>query len=272
MRPERVEVPVLERAATHRAKVERQRPVAEEYLEARNAFRAVRRSECHVEDLVTLARVRHDVSLAAGRPMIARLDRSAEASGFAGHEQVASIAARGPVTPDHIIRTKRVPLIVDDDPTGAVRGFADAYGDYFRRHTDGRLTMIDSAPRWAVWRGRGLIAFGPTVADGNVVHDIAEHTAAVIQRSEALGGWCPARGGRPLRRRVLGARAGEAPKARRGSIARRSRRVRDGLGERNRTRAVARELTRQGAVVVGADIRDLARDDDVRPGKHLLAT
>jgi rhamnose utilization protein RhaD (predicted bifunctional aldolase and dehydrogenase)/NAD(P)-dependent dehydrogenase (short-subunit alcohol dehydrogenase family) len=242
---------------------------AEEYLDARGAFRAVRRSTCETENLVALARVRRDVSLAAGRPMIARLDRSAEACGFAGREQVARIAARGPVTPDHIIRTKRVPLILEDDPTGAVRGFADAYGDYFRRHADASLTMLDAAPRWAVWRGRGLIAFGPTVADANVVHDIAEHTAAVIQWSEALGGWCPLgeadlfaveyweleqaklrkRGpGRPLDGRVAFV-TGSA----------------SGIG-----RAVARELTRQGAVVVGADIRDVARDEDVRPGKHIL--
>jgi rhamnose utilization protein RhaD (predicted bifunctional aldolase and dehydrogenase)/NAD(P)-dependent dehydrogenase (short-subunit alcohol dehydrogenase family) len=242
---------------------------AEEYLEERGAFRAVRRRECGADDLVTLARLRRDVSNAAGRPMIARLDRSAEACGFAAHEQVASIAARGPVTPDHIIRTKRVPLILGEDPTDAVRGFADAYGDYFRRHSDGNLTMLDPAPRWAVWRGRGVIAFGPTVADANVVHDIAEHTVAVIQWSEAIGGWCPLgeadlfaveyweleqaklrkRGaGRPLDGRVAFV-TGSA----------------SGIG-----RAVARELTRQGAAVVGADVRDVARGDDVRPGEHLL--
>ncbi|HEV3483822.1 MAG TPA: class II aldolase/adducin family protein, partial [Vicinamibacterales bacterium] len=163
---------------------------AEEYLDARGAFRSVRRSECGAEDLVTLARVRREVAAAAGRPMVARLNRSAEACGFAGHEKVESIAARGPVTPDHVIRTKRVPVILADDPIDAVRSYGDAYGEYFRRHADGGLTMLDPAPRWAVWRGRGLIAFGHTVAEANVVHDIAEHTAAVIQWAEALGGWC----------------------------------------------------------------------------------
>lgn len=241
---------------------------AEEYLDARGAFRSVRRSEGVEEDFITLARLRREVSAVAGRPMVARLDRSSEACGFAGHERVESIASRGPVTPDHIIRTKRVPIIVDKDPMEPVRGFAEAYTDYFQHHTNGRLTMLDAAPRWAVWRGRGVIAFGHTVADANIVRDIAEHTVAAIQWAEALGGWSPLseadlfaveyweleqaklkkRGaGRPLDGRVAFVTGAAS-----------------GIG-----RAVARELGRQGAAVVGADINDAPDDADRTAGIHL---
>jgi rhamnose utilization protein RhaD (predicted bifunctional aldolase and dehydrogenase)/NAD(P)-dependent dehydrogenase (short-subunit alcohol dehydrogenase family) len=240
---------------------------AEAYLEARGAFRGVRRSACGPEDLVTLARVRQEVSTTAGRPMVARLDRSGEACGFAAHEHVARIATRGPVTPDHIIRTKRVPVMLAHDPVYAVREFAEAYADYYRRHAAEGLTMLDPAPRWAVWPGRGVIAFGATVADADIVRDIAEHTVAAIQWAEALGGWCPLgeadlfaveyweleqaklrkRGaGRPLDGRVAFVTGAAS-----------------GIG-----RAVARELSRQGAAVVGADIRD-AVDADTAAVRHL---
>jgi rhamnose utilization protein RhaD (predicted bifunctional aldolase and dehydrogenase)/NAD(P)-dependent dehydrogenase (short-subunit alcohol dehydrogenase family) len=240
---------------------------AEAYLEARGAFRGVRRSACGPEDLVTLARVRQEVSTTAGRPMVARPDRSGEACGFAAHEHVARIATRGPVTPDHIIRTKRVPVMLAHDPVHAVREFAEAYADYYRRHAAEGLTMLDPTPRWAVWPGRGIIAFGATVADADIVRDIAEHTVAAIQWAEALGGWCPLgeadlfaveywelelaklrkRGaGRPLDGRVAFVTGAAS-----------------GIG-----RAVARELSRQGAAVVGADIRD-AVDADTAAVRHL---
>ena len=242
---------------------------AEEYLDARGAFHSVRRSECGAEDLVMLARVRREVSAAAGRPMIARLNRSAEACGFAGHEKVDGIAACGPVTPDHIIRTKRVPLIFGNDPTSALRSYGDAYREYFRQHAGADLTMLDPAPRWAVWRDRGAHRVR---TDGRRRERRLRHRGAYRRRHPVGRGArrmvCAVRG-RSVRRRVLGARAGEAQKGRLEAAARGTGGVRDRRGERDRPRR-ARELSAQGAAVVGADIRALPDGEDAPAGRHIL--
>lgn len=137
-----------------------------------------------------LAAIRFEVSQAANRPMLVAFDGGVKSCGFAKRSDVKSIATRGPLTPDHVIRTKRIPLVVEEDPSDAVASFISEYQDYFDRHTDGKLTRLDCAPRWAVWQGRGTMAFGARPGDLAVVGDIVSHTIAAIETAERHGGWC----------------------------------------------------------------------------------
>ena len=89
---------------------------------------------------------------------------------------MADIATRGPLTPDHVIRTKRLPLIVEGDFTESLVRYTQDYEDYFVRHSSDHHTRLDSAPRWAVWPGQGTVAFGRSLKDLYVVGDIVEHT------------------------------------------------------------------------------------------------
>ncbi len=68
------------------------------------------------------------------------------------------MATRGPLTPDHVIRTKRDALIVDGPAEEAVAHYAERYRAYFDRHTDGTENCLDPAPRWAGWPGGGVVA------------------------------------------------------------------------------------------------------------------
>lgn len=141
-----------------------------------------------------LATLRQAVSEAARQPMVARVDASPEMTGFAGLSGIAEIATRGPLTPDHVIRTKCIPLVLspaadDAELARAVVAYAADYAAYFERHREAGQVMLDPAPRWAVWPGRGIVAFGKDAKDADVVLDIARHTARAIQRAEALGRW-----------------------------------------------------------------------------------
>ena len=62
-----------------------------------------------------LARLRSAVSHSAGFPMLARINQSNVSQDLTARSNVGDIATRGPLTPDHVIRTKRLPLIVEED-------------------------------------------------------------------------------------------------------------------------------------------------------------
>jgi rhamnose utilization protein RhaD (predicted bifunctional aldolase and dehydrogenase)/NAD(P)-dependent dehydrogenase (short-subunit alcohol dehydrogenase family) len=140
-------------------------------------------------DLLPLARLRRAVSDARGRPVIALLDDSEAAVSFASVPAAESLATRGPLTPDHVIRTKRTAMIAGEDARASVEAFSRDYTAYFERNHGPGHTRLDPAPRWAVWPRQGTIAFGDDVAAARVVSDIARHTCAAIVAAERLGGW-----------------------------------------------------------------------------------
>ncbi|MCH7548542.1 MAG: bifunctional aldolase/short-chain dehydrogenase [Candidatus Krumholzibacteriota bacterium] len=140
-------------------------------------------------DLTGLASLRREISECAGTALTARLDSGPAAVHFSLRNDVRDIATRGPLTPDHIIRTRRSALIVGPDIVADVLAWAEDYRGYFDRNTNGELTCLDPAPRWAVWRGMGTIALGPGDRAAGIVADIVAHTVTAIERAEALGGW-----------------------------------------------------------------------------------
>ena len=164
---------------------------AEDYLERQGALSAVSVKETAAPlSLQELAQLRKAVSRSQGQAMLARLCTSAAARGFASLPNVADIACRGPLTPDHVIRNKRIPLLVEEgNAEQSLQAYAQTYRDYFDTHNDGSLTCLQPAPAWAVWPGQGTLAFGKTMKETGVIADITEHTLKTIQWAEALGGW-----------------------------------------------------------------------------------
>ncbi len=162
--------------------------MAEKYLKVKKAVPVRSNSKVKV-DLLKLAQLRKAVSGKLGNAAVVSLNTSPESGGFCELKNVADITSRGPVTPDHIIRTKRTAMMVGNDPKKSVEKFASEYEKYFSKHTDGKLTMLDTAPRWAVWPGIGILSFGKNLGETKVISDITEHTIVAIQHGEKLGGW-----------------------------------------------------------------------------------
>jgi|UniRef100_UPI0037835B84 rhamnose utilization protein RhaD (predicted bifunctional aldolase and dehydrogenase)/NAD(P)-dependent dehydrogenase (short-subunit alcohol dehydrogenase family) len=224
--------------------------MAEEYLVKKVKADAVKAVAS--EDLMALAKLRQVVSKARGFPQIARLNASPEAVGYANLPNVADFGTRGPLTPDHSIRTKRAPAFISEDIDASVQKFADDYAAYFNRHAKSQ-TMLDAAPRFAIWPGKGIVSFGDTLKDAKIVFDIAESTAATVQLGESVGGW------EPLPEKDIfeieywdleqaKLRKGPARKVHQGKVALVTG-CAAGIGF-----AIAESLAEQGAQVVGLDI------------------
>lgn len=137
--------------------------------------------------LETIAGLRADIARAAGRPMLLRQSRSRRAAAFAGRTDLDAATTRGTATPEHVIYTKRHPLVGRD-----VAAYASAYRAYVERHRHrqtGPVTPLDPAPRVVFDGELGMLTAGDTVRDVGVAADIAEHTIAVIEAADALGGY-----------------------------------------------------------------------------------
>ncbi|MFK8183353.1 MAG: bifunctional aldolase/short-chain dehydrogenase [Phormidesmis sp.] len=168
---------------------------AEAFLQERKAV-SFAEAEPQVNWL-TLAKIRQQVSQVKGAPVLAQLDQRPEAVGFSALPNIRAIATRGPITPDHVIRTKAIPAVLDgttgDGTTGdeaaQIHAFAENYGQYFAHNTNGTLTQLDAAPRWLVWPGYGTISCDRSIKATQIITDIIEHTRRAIQMGEALGGW-----------------------------------------------------------------------------------
>jgi rhamnose utilization protein RhaD (predicted bifunctional aldolase and dehydrogenase)/NAD(P)-dependent dehydrogenase (short-subunit alcohol dehydrogenase family) len=138
-------------------------------------------------DRVELAELRRELSDVAGFPMIMVTRSDAKQLAFARRPDVGQISQQGPATPDHVIRTKRLPLLGRD-----VAAYADAYRDYFARlaaRARQPMTMLDPAPRVVLDPAFGVACVGRTVRDAHIVHDLYDHTIDVILAATELGGY-----------------------------------------------------------------------------------
>lgn len=161
---------------------------AERYLGRQRVAKVVGKATGEM-DLNDLAKLRKEISWARGIPLIAKFSTGKEHLNFSNLKNIKDIASRGPLTPDHIIRTKQSALVIGQDYSADLRRYVNDYQNYFNRHASEKLKRLDPAPRWVVWPGRGLVCFGPTVNDVEITADIVDHTIRAICWAQKMGGW-----------------------------------------------------------------------------------
>lgn len=134
-----------------------------------------------------LAKLRRQLSELSGAPMIVATRSDEKYLAFARRPDVARRAQQGPATPDHVIRTKRLPMLGRD-----AEDYVARYRAYFGEHAPHAReakTMLDPTPRVILDSAWGMSTVGRSASDAAIVRDIYDHTIDVILRAEALGGY-----------------------------------------------------------------------------------
>jgi rhamnose utilization protein RhaD (predicted bifunctional aldolase and dehydrogenase)/NAD(P)-dependent dehydrogenase (short-subunit alcohol dehydrogenase family) len=208
---------------------------------AREAYETMIELVSRAEEVVAKGRMRPGAPPAAARPLVAvqsesqarqderlaqvapmlrgllaaptgdcdRPHRRVVLASITGPEVLAALSTPGareafvtpPLTTDHLIRTKAMPLWVEglsyDDPEAlraglkaAVGEYCDAYGVYLARHADEiprGVEPFDPQPRVVMITGLGVFCAGADLKDALIARDITEHTLAVKASILAAG-------------------------------------------------------------------------------------
>lgn len=162
---------------------------AEAFLKKKKAFTIHGRQKTTALKPVRIAKIRREISAKAGFPMLARCKTDSISTIFTYGKRLNTYSQQGPLTPDHVIRTKRIPAIIENFSPQGIDQFSKAYTNYFDNHASRGLNCLDPAPRWAVLPGSGVMCFGKSVKEVSIVDDISKHTMLSILRAEKLGGW-----------------------------------------------------------------------------------
>jgi rhamnose utilization protein RhaD (predicted bifunctional aldolase and dehydrogenase)/NAD(P)-dependent dehydrogenase (short-subunit alcohol dehydrogenase family) len=135
----------------------------------------------------TLTQLRRELSDVAGFPVIMTRHQSDRALAFVQREDLGEISQQGPATPDHVIRTKQLPMVGKD-----INAYVAAYKAYFAEYSPTAKepkTMLDPVPRVILDPELGMCTVGKTAKDAAIVADIYHHTMDVIEAATILGGY-----------------------------------------------------------------------------------
>jgi len=144
-------------------------------------------------EFLKLAQIRKEISKLKGHATISILNDSTLASYFS-KQNIEKIATGGPLTPDHVIRTKRIPAILTAftsssiSPEMELKAYTDEYTKYFQDNKTNE-TLLNPAPNFAILKNKGSLSFGKNAKEANIIKDINEHTFEAILKAEKLGGY-----------------------------------------------------------------------------------
>ena len=159
---------------------------AEEFLD-KNAPLVLK--EYSVENNLNIKKLQAILSKEKGYDVVIKVNQSPLALHYSSQNNIQNLATRGVLTPEHIIRTKRNPLIIEDENIqDSLDNFEEDYLEYYNQFTSNEI-MINPSPNWAVVKNYGTLSFGKTEKEASIIEDINNHTMQAVLRADLLGGY-----------------------------------------------------------------------------------
>jgi rhamnose utilization protein RhaD (predicted bifunctional aldolase and dehydrogenase) len=130
-----------------------------------------------------IAKLRRDLSWAAGFPLVLSLNDTAESRAFARRPDLAALSVEGPATPQHAVFAKRLPMLGRD-----VRRYAKDYTAYVAKYRPG-MTLeslrLDAAPRVVIDADLGIWTAGVDAPHARITREIFQHDMEIMTRASA---------------------------------------------------------------------------------------
>lgn len=144
---------------------------------------------------VLRGKVAHD-----GKRLVASVDRSEAALDFMARSKMGALAALGTSCPDHFLRTKIRPLVLEglsnqSDPSGlsdtldqSLAAFREGYEAYYARcRRDDSPAIRNPNPSVVLVPGVGMISFGKNPQEAKVTGQFYRNAIEVMRGAETVG-------------------------------------------------------------------------------------
>ncbi len=129
------------------------------------------------------------IDKAKGYESVFKINQSNLALFYSNQPNLKEFASRGVLTPEHIIRTKRTPLVIEDDNfKESIESYIEDYKAYFKRYATNQ-TMLNPAPNYIILKGFGVISIGKTQKEADIINDIINATMDAVLKADKLGGY-----------------------------------------------------------------------------------
>ncbi|GAB7052989.1 bifunctional aldolase/short-chain dehydrogenase [Catenuloplanes indicus] len=137
------------------------------------------------------------------RPQVGHYTDVPEVLDFVGRERLAELAEKGTSCPDHFLRTKVKPLVLDCGPDVSIEdtvarltelheAYREDYRAYYERHATGDSPAMRGAdPAIVLVPGVGMFSFGANKQTARVAGEFYVNAINVMRGAEALSGYAP---------------------------------------------------------------------------------